>query len=328
MQPSYNHTFEPHPTQLDKKARANYIFDAIFKYNEGIIQNNPNGASAKFQRLQLSPFVFMRGTADLMYQDLAGTDANKALVFCVGDVHLENFGVMECGNGALTWGVNDFDEATFAPFTWDVKRGAVSVFLAAEENDFSEKQATKLAKAFAKAYLEHIEEGLTKETDDYLKEKIIKKLIESVEKTDETTWLKKRYLDAQSLIPFFRSTKEVKPLSRQLLETRIPIIQQAVNDYLVRLRRTQRNAPTGIQVIDLATKAGSGTASLGLWRYYILAEVTHEEQSELMILEMKQMRPSVLAPYVCQHPLLFSSEGERVGYAENLHLPNANPYYG
>ena len=325
---NYNHSFQPHPTQLDKSTRANHVFQSILKYNEGIIKNNPNGASAKFQRLQLSPFIFMRGTADLMYQDLAGTDADKALVFCVGDVHLENFGVMECEDKHLTWGVNDFDEATFAPFSWDVKRGAVSVFLAAHENGFSDKQSKKLSKTFSKSYLKHIQADLSENTADYLKTKLIAELLESVEKIDATTWLKKYYLDPDSLIPFFKSTKELKPLERSLLEQRIPIIQQAVNEYLVRLKRMQPNAPSSIQVLDLATKTGSGTASLGLWRYYILAEVRHEEQSELIILEMKQMRPSVLSSYVYQHPLLFSSEGERVGYAENLHLQNANPYYG
>lgn len=328
MQSNYNHSFQPHPTQLDKSTRANHVFQSILKYNESIIQNNPSGANAKFQRLQLSPFIFMRGTADLMYQDLAGTDADKALVFCVGDVHLENFGVMECEDGRLTWGVNDFDEATFAPFTWDVKRGAVSVFLAADENGFAEKQSKKLTKTFAKAYLKHIQEGLSKETDDYLKIILIKELLQSVEKIDATTWLKKCYLDSKSLLPVFKSTKKLKPLTEPFLEKKMPIVQQAINDYLVRLKRDQPNAPDNIQVLDLATKTGSGTASIGLWRYYILAEVRHGEHTELMILEMKQMRQSVLSPYVYQHPLLFSSEGERVSYAENLHLQNANPYYG
>lgn len=47
-----------------------------------------------------------------------------------------------------------------------------------------------------------------------------------------------------------------------------------------------------------------------------------------MILELKQERPSVLAPYAGKSPLLFGSEGARVAFAENIHLPNANPFYG
>jgi uncharacterized protein (DUF2252 family) len=328
MQSNYNHSFLSHPTQLDENARANHVFQSILKHNEGIIKNNPSGANAKFQRLQLSPFIFMRGTADLMYQDLAGTDADKALIFCIGDVHLENFGVMECEDAHLTWGVNDFDEATFAPFTWDVKRGAVSIFLATKGSNFTEKQVKKLTKIFSKSYLTQVQGGLSKNTDDYLKIYLIEELLQSVKKINASTWLKKYYLDTKKILPFFKSTKELKPIPRPLFEKRIPIIQQSINDYLVRLKRIQHNAPDSIQVLDLATKTGSGTASIGLWRYYILAEVIHDEQSELIILEMKQMRPSVLSPYVRQHPLLFSSEGERVGYAENLHLQNANPYYG
>ena len=204
MQSNYNHSFLSHPTQLDENARANHVFQSILKYNEGIIKNNPSGANAKFQRLQLSPFIFMRGTADLMYQDLAGTDADKALIFCIGDVHLENFGVMECEDAHLTWGVNDFDEATFAPFTWDVKRGAVSIFLATKGSNFTEKQVKKLTKIFSKSYLTQVQGGLSKNTDDYLKIYLIEELLQSVKKINASTWLRKYYLDTKKNTSFFQ----------------------------------------------------------------------------------------------------------------------------
>ncbi len=44
-------------------------------------------------------------------------------VMALGDVHPENFGVMPDRNGAPIFGVNDFDETIYAPFTWDIKRG-------------------------------------------------------------------------------------------------------------------------------------------------------------------------------------------------------------
>ena len=47
-------------------------------------------------------------------------------VMALGNVHRENFRIMPDVNGALIFGVNDFDETIYAPFTWDLKRGAVS----------------------------------------------------------------------------------------------------------------------------------------------------------------------------------------------------------
>ncbi len=318
---------EFHPAQFDKKTRSKHVLQALLYYNHGIIQNNPSGASAKFKRLTVSPFVFMRGTADLMYRDLEGTDADQSILLCVGDVHLENFGVMEAETGKLIWGLNDFDEAAFAPFTWDVKRGAVSVVLAARENGFDKKQRWKLARAFAKAYIQQIEKGFV-DFEKEIKATCIKDLLKAARKINGKKWLEKKYLQDNSPIPQFKISEEIQPLARIFIKERKAIIQAALDNYLRSLDQLNTQKPQNLKVLDIATKAGSGTASIGLWRYYALVEVEIEAETELMILEIKQERPSVLAPYIDIHPISFASEGERVAYAENVYLPNANPYYG
>jgi len=323
-----NANFHFHPSQLRKFERAKHVVAAILAYNKGIIKNNPLGAKAKFERLATSPFVFMRGTADLMYQDFYKTDADKALVLCMGDVHLENFGVMEAEKGQLIWGLNDFDEATFAPFTWDVKRGVVSVIVAARENNFKTKQQFKLAKSFAKAYLDQIKEGYFIHEKEYLQTSVIQNLLESVQQVNPEKWLKEKYLDVHSPIPQFKMTSEIVPLPRKVFKKRKVIIKKAMDDYLTSLDHFNNKKPDAIKVLDIATKAGSGTASIGLWRYYALVEMQIEKGKELMILEIKQERPSVLAPYIGELPVVFETEGARVAFAEHKHLPNANPYYG
>ncbi len=86
--PKRNPDYHLHPTQLDKKERAKHIVEVLLEYNSGIIENSPVGANAKFDKLTLSPFIFLRGTADLMYRDLEGTDADMSIVMCMGDVQL------------------------------------------------------------------------------------------------------------------------------------------------------------------------------------------------------------------------------------------------
>ena len=57
---------------------------------------------------------------------MVGQDSLMPTVMALGNVHRENFRIMPDVNGALIFGVNDFDETIYAPFTWDLKRGAVS----------------------------------------------------------------------------------------------------------------------------------------------------------------------------------------------------------
>lgn len=56
-------------------------------------------------------------------------------LLCVGDLHVENFGVWRDAEGRLVWGVNDFDEAWEAAFSVDLVRLLASVILARETAD-------------------------------------------------------------------------------------------------------------------------------------------------------------------------------------------------
>lgn len=79
------------------------------------------------------PFPFFRGTyyrwAKQWHQ--AGEPWNDApVVLAIGDAHLENFGTWRDSDGRLIWGVNDFDEADYLPYTQDLARLAASICLA------------------------------------------------------------------------------------------------------------------------------------------------------------------------------------------------------
>jgi hypothetical protein len=51
-------------------------------------------------------------------------------VLGVGDLHVENFGTWRDIEGRLIWGINDFDETCWLPYTCDLVRLAVSAYLA------------------------------------------------------------------------------------------------------------------------------------------------------------------------------------------------------
>jgi hypothetical protein len=95
-----------------------------------------------------APFPFMRATFYRFAQTwpvLSPSTAAAPEVLAVGDLHVENFGTWRDVEGRLIWGINDFDEACWMPFTCDLVRLATSAQLAiaAEHLDISVVRAMK-----------------------------------------------------------------------------------------------------------------------------------------------------------------------------------------
>src|SRR6516165_12184985 len=96
----------------------------------------PELVPIRYGRMLVSPFTFYRGAAKLMANDLAGTPRSGLRVQCCGDAHLSNFGVFASPERRLVFDINDFDETLPGPWEWDVKRLATSMLIAAQSNDF------------------------------------------------------------------------------------------------------------------------------------------------------------------------------------------------
>ncbi|MBV0895878.1 DUF2252 domain-containing protein [Microbacterium sp. NC79] len=79
------------------------------------------------ERMSASPFAFYRGTAALMAADLADAPHSGILVASCGDAHVSNFGFYASPQRDLVFDLNDFDEAAWAPWEWDLKRLAASI---------------------------------------------------------------------------------------------------------------------------------------------------------------------------------------------------------
>ena len=56
-------------------------------------------------------------------------------------------GVMPNADGAPCFSLNDFDEAAYAPFSWEVKRGAVSFNIVLRQTQFNQTQRCKIVHA-------------------------------------------------------------------------------------------------------------------------------------------------------------------------------------
>ena len=104
----------------------------------------PELVPIRYGRMLVSPFTFYRGAALIMASDLAATPRSGLTVQCCGDAHLSNFGVFASPERRLVFDVNDFDETLPGPWEWDVKRLAVSMLIAARDNNFAVKDQEQI----------------------------------------------------------------------------------------------------------------------------------------------------------------------------------------
>ncbi|MEX2015768.1 MAG: DUF2252 family protein [Candidatus Hydrogenedentales bacterium] len=312
------------PQLLTKEERRLYIRETLREDHRYRVHNQPEGAQAKFDKLQRCPFTFFRGTALLYYRDYAGTDGHLPVVFTVGDVHPDNFGVMPNENGAPFFGINDFDEAYFAPFSWDVKRGALGFYIAAKENGFKKKGRLRIVHAFVEGYLRGLEEYARDDREKSHEYRLdnsppmIKQLIENSH-TRRKNFLEK-YVDLEK--GRFLPTEEIVPYTSHVSE-----FQEAVEAYCKSLDVNDDTRAGHFTVKDVAIKKGSGTASLGLERYWVLIDGPSEDNTDDLILEFKHTRPSALAGL---SPSTAHNDGkaERVVDSHRIHLVGGDPYYG
>jgi len=87
----------------------------------------------KHQRMAETPLIFLRGTIyrwSQMWPHVCSDVAAAPQVLAVGDLHVDSFGTWRDITGRLVWGVDDFDEAFYLPYTQDLLRLAVSARLA------------------------------------------------------------------------------------------------------------------------------------------------------------------------------------------------------
>jgi uncharacterized protein (DUF2252 family) len=106
------------------KRKLSHIKDCTKSYEAWLVAHIPlirEDLKLKHAQMKAAVFPFMRATyyrwAEIWPQ-VCGRVASAAEALSVGDLHVENFGTWRDTDGRLIWGVNDFDEAAWLPYTW------------------------------------------------------------------------------------------------------------------------------------------------------------------------------------------------------------------
>jgi uncharacterized protein (DUF2252 family) len=255
------------------------ILKRIERYNRG---REAERLAIKYARMRSSPFVFLRGTAHIFYEDWPRRSPLNAApkTWICGDLHLENFGGYRAANDSECFDINDFDEAALAPVTWELTRLAVSLLLAADMTGMKKAEAETLIGRCLDGYAAAIALPVIAPVDGRTPQPDLRRFLASLSAVHRDAFLKKRIttkdgthelriLDGKTLVASEREKRQVKR-------------------WWKKQRRHPEIAPFG-KLLDVARRI-TGTGNLGLRRYALLAE----SKDGLRLLEAKQAAPAAM----------------------------------
>jgi len=303
------------------------VLDYLMTSNEGRL---PRLIPLRVARMVASPFSFFRGSAGLMAADLAGAAVSGLNAQLCGDAHAANFGLYGTPEGEIVMDINDFDETVPGPWEWDLKRLAASLVLAGREGGVSEKGVLDAAEDAVKSYRRTIRElaelpfmrswnALPDASvlnhakadaliDDFTEAatkarrndsaKVAAKWTERLD-DDETGVRRHRFVEDPPVL-----THVDTAVAEQVID--------GLESYVDTLRESRRNLITRFAVADIAFRV-VGTGSVGLRSYVALL---HGNDDEVLVLQVKQARPSALSPYLGRGPA--KHEGKRIVHGARL----------
>ena len=263
----------------------------------------------KYSKMLESPFRFFRGSAYLFYYDQTKTPSiyhsnDERPTWIQGDLHMDNFGAFQNESGDIVYDVNDFDEGYVGSYFYDILRMSVSIAIYLEEQGLKQTTQEKAIRHFLLGYIKQLKRFQRKQdnplTLTFTKNNTkgpIKKVLKKLEKRQQSQFLQDITQVNEEGNREFLWNEQLQPVSKEEFEA----ISTALPNYAVKA---------------IAIKHGSGTASIGLKRYYILVHgQTDALGVEDLVLEMKEVRtaiPAYFLPYNQTFWAYYEHQGARV----------------
>ena len=278
----------------------------------------------RYGRMMATPFTFYRGAAAIMAYDLAHTPSTGLTLVADGDCHLLNFGGFATAERKLIFDINDFDEVSFAPWEWDVKRLVASFVVAGRANGFTAADCKEAGWQAAQGYrlrmAEYTGMPVLQAWNDYFD---LEAIIEEMPDKDQKRFYSKKLAGATQQSAH---EKEFAKLTFTAGDTpRIvdqpPLIyhygdqrdKELFQTAVTTLKAYQKNVSLGVRllldrfaVVDVAFKV-VGVGSVGTICGIILLM---SGRGDPLFLQFKQARQSVLEPYCGANP--YDHAGQRV----------------
>ncbi|WP_076591474.1 DUF2252 domain-containing protein [Herminiimonas arsenitoxidans] len=276
------------------------VVNRIRKANQG---RDPERLAMKYAAMRTDAFVFLRGTCHLFYDRLpkSGMFKSSPLVWCCGDLHIENLGSYKGDNRLAYFDINDFDEAVLAPIPWELSRLIVSILVGVPLLGLSNTDANILAQEFITAYVDALATGKARWVERETSSGLVRELLEQVRLRSRLDFLNKRTQNKKGQRHFRVDGKKLLPIS--------DIERHQIHRFMQSFARTQ-DKPEFYKVIDIARRV-AGTGSLGVARYAILVE-GKGSPNQNYLLDLKQALPSSIAKHLEHLQPKWKSHAERV----------------
>ncbi|ANS80097.1 hypothetical protein SGUI_2701 [Serinicoccus hydrothermalis] len=273
-------------------------------------------------RMVTNPYGFLRGTAVVMADDVAHLPATGIMPVISGDAHFGNFGFYASPEGELVIDLNDFDEAHPGCWEWDLRRLVASIHVAGRANGLSEQQCEAAVRACVAAYRGELrflaEQPLLMRSYNRLDvnrlhetatEKTLRKEIHRSAK-------RARKRTSDRALPKFTTEQagrrvivEDPPTITRVSDQERDALAEALDGYLLPLAPHWRRVVGGYTLVDIAHKV-VGVGSVGLRAYVALLEGSTPD--DVLFLQLKQARRSVIARHVHGDSALHEHQGQRV----------------
>jgi uncharacterized protein (DUF2252 family) len=288
-------------------------------------------------RMASSPFAFFRGAAAVMAADLASTPVSGITVQLSGDAHLLNFGAYAAPDRRIVFDLDDFDETHPGPWEWDVKRLAASLVVMARERHLSADSGRRLALAASRGYRAKMRElaGLS-DLDAWYARIDVAQLVRSVPGGIERAEVRDVLAAAttrDNVHSFSRLTERVaghrRFVDRPPTLERLPegVVRRRVVRLLERypasLADDQRELLSRFRLVDVARKV-VGIGSVGLAAFVAL--YLGRDDDDPLVLQVKEARESVLAPYLPRPTV--RDQGHRVVAGQRLMQASSDAFLG
>ena len=276
------------------------VVKEIKRFNKG---REPERLQLKYAHMRANPFVFLRATCHLFYQQLpqSGIFQSAPAVWSCGDLHLENFGSYKGDNRLAYFDINDFDEGVLAPASWDIVRMLTSLRVAAPTLGLKVADANSLCDVFLNAYAMSLQAGKAYWMDVQTGHGLIKQLLETLQARQRLDFLNARTLLKGKKRALRVDGKKALPLTSA---------QRAQISEFMEVFASQQPNPDFYRMLDGARRV-AGTGSLGVARFAILVEGKGGPNGNY-ILDLKQALKSSLAPYVPIKQPLWETQAHRV----------------
>ena len=279
------------------------VLTRIAKFNEG---RDPERLALKFAALRHDAFTLLRGTCHLFYEDLRASDLPMSpLVWCCGDLHLENFGTYKGDNRLAYFDLNDFDEACLTPALWELVRFLTSVRVGGKTLGMDRRMTTMLMRTFLEGYAGALRGGKARWLERATSDGIIRALLTDLKKRTRTRFLQSRTTLRKGTRQLLIDGQRALSLDKTKIET--------LRKFLAEFGRSQPN-PQFFQLLDAARRV-AGVGSLGLERYVLLVEGRGSPDGNFLFDFKVQPGSCVVAAHPLSQPH-WASEGERVAVTQ------------